>query len=57
MRRLPDPTLRNALVTPLLFVRVPILFVGRTLLLLGVFLEWVGDLIPAWTDDQRKGRA
>jgi hypothetical protein len=54
--RLPDITVRNALVTPLLLIRFPVIVLGRLLELAGRAIQDLGALVPAWTDYQRRGR-
>jgi hypothetical protein len=53
--KLPDYTLYNALVTPLIIVlRIPLMCVGIALEKVGLALQALGGLVPAWTDYQRR---
>lgn len=52
--KLPDPTMRNALVTPLLLIRAPLILLGQALEWSGRTLQEVAGFIPAWTDYQRR---
>jgi hypothetical protein len=54
MMRLPDLTIHNALVTPLLVVRVPLMLLGMALEKIGRGLQELGALVPAWTNYQRR---